>query len=306
MANLDKPMLDEFEQLQADGQAAFKAGRLEEAEEILSRAVAWAEAEEVPQRIDLAFCNLCAVRVAYDGVQPLDGQAMNRLREILVRNQDQTNSRLAAYNLCRAYEMRKENRKGLFYARIALDRSLLLGRRDWVGSCHNQIGNFLVAQSNFEEAAGEYRCALECHPSEAVERCAIIEVNLAYCFLMRGDRQTAFRSLYRCLRTLRRLGAQRGQMFAHIDLCFAHLEAGRHRDALRHGERGLALAETLGEADSAKNALYLLGQASHLLGDEGAARHYFRRLAEEFYPGSSGIADFLLAVDVRKLINLRA
>lgn len=305
-AAADPAVRGEFERLQAAGQEAARAGRLQEAEEILSRALACAEREGDSHRIDLAVCNLYALTVVFDRVEPLGGGAMNRLREILLRNRDQTHCFLASYILSRAYELRKESRKGLFYSRVALDRSRLLDREDWVGSSRNQIGNLLVLQSCFDEAAREYRGALAAQPQAAEERRAIIEVNLAYCLLMAGDRATAFQLLYRCLRTLRRLGSLRGQMFAHVDLCYGHLDLGRHDDARRHGERGLALAEALGEADSIKNALYLLGQTYHLLEDDATARSAFGRLQDEFYPGSTGIADFLLAVDVRKMINLRA
>ena len=55
-------------------------------------------------------------------------------------------------------------------------------------------------------------------------------------------------------------------MIAHVDLCYAHLELGRLRDAERHGRLGLALAEASGERDWVKNALYLLGEVAVLGG----------------------------------------
>ena len=123
---------------------------------------------------------------------------------------------------------------------------------------------------------------------------------------MRGHRRKGFELLYRSLRTLRRLGARREQVNAHVDLCYAHLDAGRLDSAIRHGQKGLALAEEFSDADATKNALYLLGQAANLLGDREAAHRSFLRLQEQFYPGSSGIPEFLMAIDVRKMINLRA
>jgi tetratricopeptide (TPR) repeat protein len=181
-----------------------------------------------------------------------------------------------------------------------------LGRRDWHASAHNQLGNLLMAQGFFERALGEYALALELHPGEAEERRLQIEINLGYAHVVLGQPRRGVALLYRCLRGLRALGARRGQMFAHIDLCFALLEAGRLPHAIRHGLKGLRLAETLGEADAVKNALYLLGEARNLAGEEEAAYRLFSRLQEEFYPGSSGIAAFLMAIDVRKMINLRA
>jgi tetratricopeptide (TPR) repeat protein len=298
--------VEEFESLQARGQAAFEAGRLEESLELLGRALALAEEQGDGRRIDLAFCNLASARISFGRSDALDPATMNRLREILLRNEDLSNCRLAAYNLARAYEYKKDNRKGLFYARIALDRSQLLGRPEWIASSHNQLGNFLLAQSLFEQAAAEYESALAFVPEQSVERRASILINVAYTCLVRGERREAFRLLYRGLRLLRRLGVKRGQMFAHLDLCYAHLEANRYPAALRHGERALWLAEELAEADVRKNALYLLGEARHLAGDRTAAHRHFSRLQQEFYPGTSGIPEFLLAIDVRKIINLRA
>lgn len=306
LVRTEAPSANEFERLQACGQTAFERGSLQEAVELLSKALELAEATGDGQRIDLAFCNLSSARIVLDGDRPLDPSAMNRLREILLRNQDLTNCFLAAYNLARIYELKKDSRKGLFYARIALDRSQLLGREVWIASSRNQIGNFLLAQSYFGEAAAEYQSALDLYPESAVERRALVRLNVGYSLVVRGELGTAYEVIYPALRELRRLGSVRGQMFAHLDLCFAHLEGRRYRDALRHGERGLELAESLGEVDAVKNGLYLLGQSSYLLGDEEAAGWYFSRLESEFYPGSTGISEFLMAVDVRKMINLRA
>lgn len=298
--------VEEFERLQARGQAAAERGNLREGVDLLSQALELAEATGDERRIDLAFCNLSSARIGLEGDRPLAPSAMNRLREILLRNQDLTNCFLAAYNLARIYELKKDSRKGLFYARIALDRSQLLGREVWIASSHNQIGNSLLAQSYFSEAAGEYQQALDLYPESAVERRALVHLNVGYSLVVRGELGKAYGVLYRALRELRRQGSLRGQMFAHLDLCFAHLEGRRYRDALRHGERGLVLAESLGEVDALKNGLYLLGQSSYLLADEEAAGRYFSRLETEFYPGSTGISEFLMAVDVRKMINLRA
>jgi tetratricopeptide (TPR) repeat protein len=301
-----RELVEEFDILQSEGQAAFEAGRIDESIDLLGRALAWAEERGDARRIDLAFCNLCTATVGLDAAEPLPRDATARLREILIRNEDLTNCRLAAYLLARVYELKKETKKGLFYARVGLDRSQLLGRPEWVASSHNQIGNFLLADSSFERAAAEYETALDLHPEQAPARRAVILGNLGYALLIRGERRRGAELLYRSLKALRRLGAEREQIFPHLDLCYFHLEVRRYRDAIRHGEKGLALAEAYQDPDAVKNGLYLLGEACHLAGDEQAAGRHFDRLAREFYPGSSGIAQFLLTVDVRKIINLRA
>ena len=297
---------DLFDALQERGQSSFEHGFVLEGFALLREAHEYAISTGDRRRADLAFCNLCSATVGFAGQEALASHEMARLREILMRNEDGINCRLAAYVLSRAYELKKEARKGLFYARISLDRALALERRDWIASSHNQIGNLLMAQSFFDDAAEQYREALELHPEEALERRALIEINLAYADLMRGERRKAMSVLYRCLRLAQRLGALREARLAHLDLCFALLESGRLTHALRHGSKGLSLAERLGDADGVKNALYLLGETSQLMGDPQTARLYFDRLQAEFYPDSTTVTDFLLAVDVRKIINLRA
>lgn len=105
---------------------------------------------------------------------------------------------------------------------------------------------------------------------------------------------------------LRGLGVRREQVTPHLDLCFALLEIGRFRHAVRHGTRALALAEEAGEPDSVKQALFLLGEATHQVAGAHEAREYFQRLQERYFPEASYLTDILLTVDVRKLINLKA
>jgi hypothetical protein len=95
-------------------------------------------------------------------------------------------------------------------------------------------------------------------------------------------------------------------MAAHVDLCFAYAEMGRTLLAARHGRIGLQMAEAAGAADWIKNALYLLGEVAMLAGASQDGRARFRELQERFYPHQAYLADFLINVDVRNLVNLRA
>ncbi len=297
---------DEFESLQARGQAAFDAGRLPESIELLERALAWAEEHGDRRQIDLGFCNLTSAQIARDEKRPLAPATMQRLRAVLLASEDLTNCRLAAYNLARAFEFMSDSKKGLFYARIALDRAELLGRADWIASSHNQIGNFLLADSYFDQAAAEYDEALSLYPPEAALRRALVEGNLGYCSIARGRVQQGLELLVRSFRVLARRGSMTDLAVAHADLCYAHLELGRSRDAVRHGNKALALAEQCGAKDVAKNCLYLLGAATQQGGDRQGAHDCYSQLQERYYPGSAFVAEFLLSVDVRRMINLRA
>ncbi len=297
---------DDFEGLQARGQAAFDEGRLAESIGLLEQALAWAEQHGDLRQADLAFCNLTSAQIARDDKQPLSAATLQRLREVLLASEDLTNCRLAAYNLARAFEFRNDSKKGLFYARIALDRAELLGRSDWIASSHNQIGNFLLAESFFDQAAAEYELALSLYPRAAELRRALVQGNLGYCSVARGMAKTGLDLLYRSFRVLARLGSETDVAVAHADLCYALLEVGRARDAVRHGGKALALAERCGAKDVVKNSLYLLGAATQQGGDRQGAHDCFLRLQERYYPSTPFVAEFLLSVDVRRMINLRA
>lgn len=281
---------------------AVEAGRLEEALDILDRALSLALAQGEPRQVDLVICDRAAVAIELGR----GAAEVPRLREILVRNADTANCRVAAYNIARFYEISKDYKKSLFYARIARDRSELLGRQDWLASSCNLMGNTLLAESLVEQAAEQYERALDLTPDEPSVARGMILDNLGYCRILQGRHEDAYRLLYQSLRLLHRLAPEIYQIPPRLDLCFLHIETGRYEKALRHGLRALAAAEKLGEADLMKNALYLVGEVENLRGDLDGAREYFRQLQRQFYPEASYLPGFLLAVDVRKLVNLHA
>jgi tetratricopeptide (TPR) repeat protein len=291
-----------YERDRARGLAALEAGRLDEAREAFAAALAAARTLGDPELVDRAFCNEAAVAISLGDVEA----PVAPLREILLRNHSVANCYLAAYNIARAYELRKDHKKGLFYARIARDRAESLAHREWLASAWNQIANFLLGDSFFEEAASTYRRAVALLPGIETSRQLVYLTNLAYCDLMLGRMRTGVATLYRCLRTARRRGWRRGEMIAHVDLCYAHLELGRLREAERHGRHGLELAEAACEPDWVKNALYLLGEVAVVAGTPREGRDRFEQLQQRFYPEQPHLADLLVTVDVRGLVNLRA
>jgi tetratricopeptide (TPR) repeat protein len=291
-----------FEELRGRGEKAVRAGRLEEAQGCFDQALAWAREHGGQPQVDLGICNRAAVVIEMgrgDGEVP-------HLREILVRNLDPFICQLAAYNISRHYELTKNYKKSLFYARIALDRAAVLGRREWLAASHNLIGNTLLAESFISEARREYELALEQAPPEPTAARGQILDNLGYIRVLQGELREGCSLLYASLRILRRCGAQRHEISVRLDLCFAHLETGRYRLSLRHGLAALALAEAMEDGASVKNALYLLGEVANLSDDVEGARGYFGRLHRDFFPDAGYLPEFLLAVDIRKLVNLHA
>lgn len=293
----------EFDDLRNLGQKAVEEGNLEEAETRFDQALSWARDHGSDRQRDLALCNRAAVAIE---LRCDEGQVA-QLREVLLRNSDPTNSLLAAYHISIFYQLSKKNhKKSLFYARIAHGRAELLDRPNLLASSHNQLGNALLGECFVEEACTEYETALRLMPGQAsIWRARILD-NLGYCRILQKRFDEGYAFLYESLQLLRRLKADRYQVSTRLDLSFAHLETGRYRHALHQGIAALGLAERTGQDDSVKNALYLVGEAANLSGDLDAASSHFRRLQRQFFPEASYLPNFLLAVDVRKLINLHA
>ena len=277
-------------------------GRLDRAAATVAEASAWAAAHGTQDQVDQCTC----VGIA-TGLELGDAAIEVRpLREILLRNAEAGNCLLAAYTLARHYELRKEFKKALFYSRIARDRAAGLERADYQASIHNQVGNALLALSQIDEACGEYEQALALMPvDESTWRARILD-NLGYCRVLQGRPADGYPLLYESLSVLRRLGARRYQISTRLDLSFAHLESGRLRHATRQASVALDLAEEFDEPDSIKNALFLLGEAYNLRGEETLAESCFRRLQRTYFPDQGYLSGFLLSVDVRKMVNLHA
>jgi hypothetical protein len=292
---------DGFEEFRERCYRLIEVGRLEEAEAIMRRALVSAQEQGDPRQVDGVVCALAAVAIQLgrgDGELP-------RLREILMRNGDAGNCRLAAYNISIHYQFARDYKKSLFYARIACDRAAQLGRTDWIAFSRNQLGNALLGESFVDQACGEYEAAAQLIPEPGVWRARVLN-NLGYCRVLQKRFAEGYACLYESLRLLRHFSAERYQVLPRLDLCFAHLETGRYEHARRQGVAAFALAEKMGDAEALKNALYLLGETASLSGDSEKASGYFGRLQRDYFPESPYLTGFLLAVDVRKLVNLHA
>ncbi|HEX2164401.1 MAG TPA: hypothetical protein VHM02_10670 [Thermoanaerobaculia bacterium] len=281
--------------------ARLRDGLLEEARDGFAAALDAARAGAAPALVDRAFCNLAGVEIEL-GRAPETVAA--QLRQILVDNRDAEGCRLAAYHLGRFYDLRKQIKKALFYARIAQERSRQLGNDAWQASSGNLTALLLLSESRFDEASRELERALALLPADDELTAALIMDNLGYCRFLQGRTAEGFRLCFRSLRTLRRLGRQRWA--AQLTLAYGYLQVERAGRALRHGTAALAAAEREGDTTTVKNALFLLGEAANLAGDADAAYDHFVRLQREFYPEQAFLPNFLLAVDVTGLVNLKA
>ncbi len=291
-----------YEMLRQRGVDELHDGRLDVAYEYFDQAYSVACDLADDCLCDRAFCNRAAVAIEIGS----PGDSLEPLRQILTLHRDVENSGLAAYNIAQIYQLKKDFKKGLFYARIARNLFVQLGRNERLAAGYNRIGNLLLADSYFDEAVAEYEKALELfEPGPSIQRAILIE-NLGYCRVVQGRCDEGFHLLFESLRSLRRLGGHGFAVYPHLSLCYAYIERARPRHALRHGMRALALATTFRNQDCTKYAYYLLAQAAQLEGDPVAARDYLVQLQSEFYPQSPEIVDFLMVVDVRQVINIKA
>jgi tetratricopeptide (TPR) repeat protein len=290
-----------FEKFREVWQRSIEVGRLEEAGDIIQHALAWTNDHGDQRLIDSAVCAMAAV-----AIQLGRGDAeLPRLREILLRNGDAVNCRLAAINISIHYQFVRNYKKSLFYARIAYTRAMQLGRADLIAFSRNQLGNALLGESFVDQACQEYEAAVGLISEPGVWRARILN-NLGYCRVLQNRFAEGYSCLYESLRLLRHFAAERYQVLPLLDLCFAHLETERYSHARRHGIAAFVLAEKMGDVEAMKNALYLLGETANLSGDTERASGYFTRLQRDYFPDSPYLPGFLLAVDVRKLVNLHA
>jgi tetratricopeptide (TPR) repeat protein len=298
----DSTPLAVYEALRDRADRALWRGDLDAARPLYEQALAQAGEVGDPDLGDRALCNLAALLVETgEGASVMAG-----LRQVLMRNRDELNCYLAAYTLARAHDLNQDYKKAIFYARIGLDRVQRLDAPERTAICHNLMGNLLLAESRLDEACAEYERALAATAELPPLRLALILDNVGYCRLLRGRHAEGFGFAFRSLRMLRRLDARAYQRYPHLSLAYGYLEIGRCHRAVRHGFAALRLAEEVGDDQTVKNALYLLGEAANEIGSPDDARRCFETLQRRFYPGQQGLIDSLMAVGVRRLLNLRA
>ena len=301
---------EDFETLRDRGRELGNKGSYSEAAAVYRQA---AEVATAAGEADLADEALCGWGTAETELGN-GNKVMPELRRILLGSTVDYNCWLASYTLARAHELEGQVKKALFYARLSLQHSAYVGRPGSTAGSRNLLGNLLIAEGREAAAAAEYRMALSESKDAPPTWVAGVEGNLGYCIVAgtngqgfrRARVREGLRLLYRSLRTFQRTKADLDAAISHLDVCFAHLELERPRAAKRHGERALELAERHGDSDTVKNCLYLLGQTAMLEGDSERARQFFGELGHRFYPDRAQLANVLMSLDLRQVVNLRA
>lgn len=302
-AKIQRRLFGKYEEFRREVMSRLAQGQLGEALEVWDSAIEYfTKDHDVPEFVDRAIVNRIGITVETGSTQ---GEIVE-LGKILLRTSSQEVRFLASYNLAWAYKGREEASRAISYARRALRCAEDLGNLEWKASALNLLGLSHLCGSYFQEAMGSFAEGLELLPERNETRYAILLDNYGYCLIVQGLYEEGFRSLLESLRTLRRLGERWVQTAPHISLCFAYLELGKLRCASRHGNSALQLAEELGDAKSTKAALYLLGEVAKQSNDTFAARRYFQRLQQSFYPETPDLIDLLLVFDARTMVNLKA
>jgi tetratricopeptide (TPR) repeat protein len=287
--------------LRAEARGLVEQGDLRGAEAIYLRCEAIAQELGDVELRELATCNLASVRISYGSAE----EPITALRAILLATKSDNNAFLAAYTASRHYELKKEYKKSLFYGRIALEKLERLDNQGWVAGARNQVGNALLATSDVRGAVREYQAARGLVASDSLLG-GIFLLNLGYCDVLEGRVREGAAKLMRALRLTRHHGARLQEAQARMDLSFAYLELGRVAGASRQACRALELARELGWNQGLKNALYLVGESARLSGEFDRAEEVFNELQTAFYPDQPYLRTLLMAVDVRRMLNLHA
>lgn len=285
------------------GRKLITVGKFSEAEKNFRTSLFYAEQSGSDYLRDVGILNIAASQIARGMA---DDEQVRELREMFMRTRHTKISLLATYHLSRKHELQHEIKKAFFYARIALEKARKLGDPEYLANTLNHTANLLLVESHFQEASNLYSEALVLlgDRSGSIEF-QLIKDNLGYCHMMQDRVEQGVKMIEEAMQTLYSLDAGPGFLvYTEMDLCYGYLELGRAEVARKHGEVALKFAERAGKTNLIKNILLLMGDCSVSLGDQNAARSFYGELASH-YPGVQFAPDFLMAFDVRKVVNLR-
>jgi tetratricopeptide (TPR) repeat protein len=217
------------------------------------------------------------------------------LREILLRTGAPRVAFSAAYNL--ASSLRKQGRydRALSYARRALDHARKVAAPDLLSAGHSLYGNIRLNQNHLDQALEEYATAMKYRVAQEGDTRysrAILLENIGYCHLLKEDLATGIREIHEALALAREVGDLRCIAECLQDLCYGHLLAGRHEDALILGCEALSRARETGYNDIEENCHYLLGELGSRTDDVERRDEHFNRL-QDMHPELPFLKDFL-------------
>lgn len=285
-----------IEELRQAGLAKIRANRIEESLGFFDDALALGPDEELAELLTI---NKAGAMISLEQ----DSPEVQKLPQIIMRRRNQRHLYLAAYNLQHKYQIEKDFKRASFYARVALDAAEQSGDAGWKTQVLIALGNLSVYDSRVGEAIARYSEALALLPESPEHgfRRSFAQQNLGYCLLVEGRIQEGIDLIHSAIALMKECGADGYVAESYIDLCFGYLEQGNLEAARYFGQEGLELAT---ETRQVRNARYLLGEVAYKMGDVTAAEAHFGELAA-FYPDFPHLTDFLLAIDLRSMVNLK-
>jgi len=284
-------------------QRAFTHARLERSLRLFSAAEDEAKRLGDRELSDRAFCNRCVVLLE---LERLDG-AVGELKTVLMRSRDPFTSWMAAYYTAQVYEAEGNVARALAYARRASDLAQASGERRALKGSANLRGVLALKDSHFQEAAENFRLALELAGEDGDDpiNLAVARDNLGYCLMCTGQAADGVSLCRDAAASLEALGTRQLLPEVYQDLCYGALQQGSFAQARELGEKALALSREFEHPTVERNTLMLLADAAMDESDEQAADAYLQSLAA-YYPDFRGMKSFLRAFNVRDVINLKA
>lgn len=290
----------QYNLLKEEGKKAIECGDFPRAEKYFRECLEISKKLGSSDFKDLSICNLCAALIEQNRwMEP----EISELKFIYMRTRDKKIARLATYHLARAKELEGDFAKASFYAKISLNLSQELQNEEYLSSSLNQMGNILTCQSYFKEAEENYRKGLS-HSKQPLLTALILD-NLGYVLIVQGKVKEGISSCLSSLKMLKNLKVEESYLiYPYMDLCLGYLENSKPSISLKYGKIALEIAEKQGFEKRVKNILLLLGEASALAGEFNLAQSYYGELAT-YYPSIKIASDFLMAFELRKVVNFR-
>ena len=287
---------DRVESLRREGWEKIQQNRPDEALPFFDEALGLCEDDASNEliRIYKAFALVALDRT--------DGEVAD-LPSIVFRRRSPRHLFLAAYTLMYRFRLAQEFERASFYGRVALEAAEKVEGENWRPLILTELGNVAVFDSRFAEAIELYEEALTLlgNDEKGAYRAAFVVQNLGYSKLLVDETATGIALIHQAIDAMKQHGAEGFVAESYIDLCLGYLDLGDLESALHYGEAGLEIAT---EHRQIRNAHYLLGEVCHRTGDIAAATSHFQHLAT-FYPDFPHLTDLLLAIDLRKMVNLK-
>ncbi len=284
------------EELRQKGLSCLRANAVEEALSHFNQALN--EATD-PETIELLKINKSRALIA----MTMSGPEVQLLPQIIMRRGNLRHVYLAAYNLQYKFRLENELTRARMYGRIALEAADEAGELDWKHPVLLELGNICLLDSHNAEAVKFYEDVLALLgevPQHRLSR-AFAYQNLGYCLLVENRTDEGLRLIHDAISLMEQAGAEGFLAESYIDLCLGYLDKEQLDFAGHYGEIGLSMAT---EDRQIRNAHYLLGEVAYKSGDQATAERHFSHLAS-YYPDFPHLKDFLLAIDLRGMVNLK-